>query len=205
MPQKWKMMSKPDATSIAIAGLFIALVGAYIYWRQLDAMQRQLAALEVQVDLERPWVGPVGPTPLSFDKTTKRLVGMEWKFQNGGRSPSLHEREYVRFVIGPSAKDATEKNFPKLAVCSDPPDKMEGGNMMIPGTPPPVVILNMSQEVKAAMDDVYAERKGLFIAGCIYYTDSAMQKWYKTDVTEIFIPNYGLGSFEMFKWGNDAR
>jgi hypothetical protein len=196
-------MRKPDAFDVALYGLIIAFIGGGIYFLQLRVMQNQLEAMNAQLGLERPWVGPVGGSPLHFDATTKRFLGIDWRYQNGGRSPALHTRASVGFVSGPPYSALAEFNTPKLPDCANFPKDTEGGDVMIPGLEPPVIVLSVPPEIN--MDDVYSNKKGLFLIGCIYYTDTAMKKWYKTDVAEIFRPNFNLGAFQTLKWGNDAN
>ena len=76
------------------------------------------------------------------------------------------------------------------------------GNVAIPGADNSFA-LTLNSDVTPSLDDVYAHKVGLYLAGCVDYSDSSRKPWYRTQVFELFIPSSALG-FITHTSGNDA-
>ncbi len=186
---KWLNWITAGAAAIALAGL-VYLNG------QLEITKRQLK-------LERPWVSTVG-NDLAFDKVDFHLRGVGFKLQNGGRSPATHTQTRLAFAVGPAPGVVTQDTIPRNSSCDIVPDLKSGGNVVLPNAQPAVVQLLVPPEIVRQLDVIYTGTRGLYLIGCIYYTDSGGTEWHRTDITETLGPGHDQNALTISKWGNDA-
>ena len=201
----WEFIKDPKHSQAVIAILTLVLASTSIGY--VIVASCQLSVMSRTLDLERPWVGPASggdASRLLIDPNTKFLAGVDWRYQNGGRSPAIHVMSALKFEIGPRASDVTEKTLPHAIECDQEPSMGQGGILLVPSIFAPSSTAWVPDKIKPVMSDVYLDKVGLYLIGCVYYTDTEMKKWYKTDVTEVLHVGDRL-YFELTKWGNNAR
>jgi hypothetical protein len=110
----------------------------------------------------------------------------------------------LKFDTGPLAVDVTEHTLPHASECDQEP-KMEGGILLVPSLFAPSATAIVPPTITPSMKAVYDDKVGLYLIGCVWYTDTEMKKWYKTNVTEVWHVTGDRPYFEMTKWGNDAH
>jgi hypothetical protein len=177
---------RPDQTPIGkmiLEVLAVAIGACYTV-----AALWQLNVMNETLKLERPWVGPASggdATRLLGDPITKILTGVDWRYQNGGRSPATHVMVSLKFDTGPRARDVTENTLPHASECDPEPTLKQGGILLVPGLFSPSARATVPPEIEPLMGKVTDDKIGLYLIGCVWYTDTEMKKWYKTNVTEI--------------------
>ena len=179
----WNFIKDPKHSQaiIAILTLVIAATGfgyVLVAWCQLGVTSDTLK-------LERPWIGPTART-LNFGPD-KHLTAIGWHYQNGGRTVATRMRYNLEFKIGPT--EPTESNAPKSDECRKGELTGKEGSVAIPGTFDYLTPVGVPPEIEKSMNDVYQGRVGLYIVGCIDYSDNARKSWYRTEVLELFLPN----------------
>jgi len=178
-------------------GLVVIGIGALcIYGCQLGVMRDTLS-------LERPWIGPVART-LVFDNSDPakgHLKALGWHYRNGGRTVATRMRFNLEFKLGPL--EPTESTVPVSENCRKGELAGKEGNIAIPGDFDNRTPITVPPEIEKSMDDIYQGKIGLYIVGCIDYSDAARKSWYRTEVLELFLPknpNFWTPGF-----GNNAR
>ena len=172
----------------------IGIIAICIYGGQLDVMKDTLA-------LERPWIGPTARTIVPRPEQG-HIIALGWHYQNGGRAVATKIRQNLEFRIGP--RPAALKSAPFSDDCQkgELAQLEQGGNIAIPGGDY-IFPIDVSPEVAKSMDDVYAEKVGLYLVGCVDYSDSGRKEWYRTEVLELFLPKQT--NFLVLPFGNNAR
>ena|SRR5882724_4365242 len=187
----------PQRIEAACAVLLVFITGTYTYFAC-----KQWSVMNDTLKLERPWVGP---TKREFYYSHNRMVGMDWHFQNGGRTPATRVRSDIEFRIGPIPEKLTQENRPKIQRCEDGElSDALGSFVAIPNVDSSYPIAPGPQVI-AALDDVYSNKVGLYLTGCVDYSDSSKINWYRTNVLETFHPTPQGGELAIAMFGNDAR
>jgi hypothetical protein len=164
---------------------------------------RQLGVMNDTLNLERPWIGPVSRT-LVFDNSDPakgHLKALGWHYRNGGRTVATRMRFNLEFKIGPL--EPTESTAPVSESCRKGELAGKEGNIAIPGDFDNYTPITVPPEIEKSMDDIYQGKTGLYVVGCIDYSDAARKSWYRTEVLELFLPknpNFWVPGF-----GNNAR
>jgi hypothetical protein len=199
---------------VEVAAVLVGILVLIVYGFQLRAMRSQLTAMQDAMKLERPWIGPTGRKNIaqntvdSKGKPIYKLSGVEWYFQNGGRTAATRTRIHIVIKIGPPTPSTvfTPRNdLPKNDVCEKGElDSSFGDFTVIPGIP------NNSFNARFAapgnygsIDDVLASGHNMWLVGCVDYSDSSFKPWFRTDVLEYW--NQQDNSFALWQIGNDAR
>jgi hypothetical protein len=198
----WKQRGFSDSHSGSITAL-ATVVLAFLTYKYVSYSQRQWQTMQETLRLERPWIGPTQRGTI-FDPKTKRLQGVIWHFQNGGRSVATKVVLDLKFKIGPSPMLLPAvSTFPKSDICEN--GKLNTGiqsNVAIPGFDISTGI-GPSPDIVASFDAIYGGTAGLYIVGCIDYSDSSGVPWYRTNVNEVLIPE--TNKFTINRLGNEAR
>jgi hypothetical protein len=162
--------------------------------------------LKFQVASERPWIGPTkaGPT-YSLSDPAKKTNGFKIELLNAGRSPATNVAINLKWFIGPPLPEQGDpRNLPRSDDCDKGP-LLQGHTFLIPNIPldhiedfPPYVL--------ASREEIYANRKGLYLVGCIDYFGPSGQERYRTNISEKLMS--GKGKVPDMLWltdtGNDA-
>ncbi len=77
-----------------------------------------------------------------------------------------------------------------------------GDGLMLPGIPYEIP-LNMPEDLKKRRDEIYANRIGLYLVGCVDYTDSSAREPYRTKFLERLFPRNNY--FAIMPLGNEVR
>ncbi len=197
MSTAWNFIRDPHNSNaiIAVFTVLIFLTGSiYTVFAAL-----QWSVMHDTLRLERPWLGPVSRT-IYPPPENGHMIGIGWHFQNGGRSVATRIRNNLEFRIGPFP--TTQDSWPHFEAC--PKGELPGkvGNISIPGSES-VFTLEISSEIAKSMDDVYQRKVGLFLVGCVDYSDSSRKPHYRTEVFELFLPGVAP-RFLAHTSGNDA-
>jgi hypothetical protein len=167
-------------------------------------MNGQLATSNDTLALERPWIGTFRQR-LAFDKTDN-LQEAQTGIRNGGRSPAVNLRWYLDFYIGPAdAAHASFEDMPKAEPCKSrlPGEK---GNIIVPNGESDLRVL-LVPSVKDRLNDVFDKKVGLYLVGCVDYTDTSHKGAYRTNFLFRLIPNTitrKIVDITIMPVGNDA-
>jgi hypothetical protein len=185
----------PQRIEAACAVLLVFITGTYTVFAG-----RQWSVMDDTLKLERPWIGPT-KRMVTFDEKSKHMERVQWYFQNGGRTVATKIRGGVELKIGPPVTEALDTS-PSSEKCNKG-EVPAGGNVAIPGIEYSVgAIASATSVIVAGMDSIYSNKVGLYLVGCVYYSDSSGKPQYRTDVSEVFIPN--MQSFVVAPLGNEA-
>jgi hypothetical protein len=127
--------------------------------------------------------------------------------RNGGRSPAINTRWYLTFMIGPT-KDARrlDGEIPKATVCDKELFGKGTGSVILPNGEATLPV-GIPQQVAARLDDVYSAppKVGLFVVGCLDYTDTSQKPRYRTNFTLAVEPSAeSAGGIAILDAGNNA-
>jgi hypothetical protein len=211
-PKPWR---KDRHFIIQLAAVVVGGIVALIYFLQLIAMQGQLSVMKNTLKLERPWISSVRRRSLTdqvidsvTNKPIKRLKGVEWYFQNGGRSPATHMRINLVVKVGPpipKTLDTPRTSLPVNNTC----EKGELSGKFGDFTGVPGIADNSyeapleSQDAPRAMDIIERNERGLWLVGCVDYSDITEKPWFRTDVLEYYSPQ--TDTWALWATGNSAR
>jgi hypothetical protein len=217
----WEFVKNPNHSSaiIAILTLVIALSNIAYGWFSYRQMNIMRDSLGLSLAMERPWIGPNGhvistlgpsqpPEGRPIDWKKNRLIKMELRIQNGGRAPATKFRWHMLWKIGDvydAVNETASTPLPRDEVCDKGEMGSEYGAGVIMATPGVVTVLPVyvSQEILDRFEDVINNKVGLYVVGCLDYSDSTGAPWYRTKVRMTFIPKDSepLG---MTRFGNEA-
>ena len=219
--QWWKFVTNPNNSSAIIAILTLIIAGSNIaygvfFYRQMNIMRDTLG---LSLALERPWIGPSGHVLSTYGPTQReegrpidwkmnRLVRMQLRVQNGGRAPATKFRWHMLWKVG-DVYDAVNENastpLPTDEVCDKGEMGSEYGAGVMMATPGVTTYLPVyvSQEILSRFDDVVRNKVGLYVVGCIDYSDSTGKPWYRTKVRMVLIPQ-DTEPLGMTRFGNEA-
>jgi hypothetical protein len=173
---------------VAAATVVIAVVGCL-----------QFSIMNSTLNLERPWIGPT-TREIDVNKITNRIDSARWHFENGGRSPATRVRARAAFKLGPAnSLDLTEENRPQIDQCIVKDDGT-AGFVVLPHVDQSLPVFP-HQDVIDRMDDIYAGKVGLYLVGCVDYSDTSRKASYRTYITEHVVKDSHLFRSEV---GNDA-
>ncbi len=192
---------RPDQTPWA--KYLLELVAVVIGLGYTIAAYRQLGVMADTLNLERPWIGPTARTLIfdSKDPAKGRLKAVGWHYQNGGRTVATRMRFNLEFKIGPV--EPTKSTVPVSDKCEKGELSGDVGNISIPGAFDSYTPAAIPPEITKSMNDVYEGKVGLYLVGCIDYSNTARKAWYRTEVLELFLPKGP--NFWAPEYGNDAR
>jgi hypothetical protein len=210
-PEKKKEATecKPDSTpgwKIFLEGLVVAvgIIVAWIYHGQLNVMHDTLGQM---VAMSRPWIGPY-KRGVILEKKTDHLTEVDWYFKNGTNVVGTQFRNHLDLMVGPvyevgDMSGPEQPNLPHDEIC----DKGQlsdtyGANIVLPNVEDYHLRVTPSTAVLARYDDIYSEKAGLYLVGCIDYSDSGQKAWYRTNVREVLMPD---NSFMITRFGNEAK
>lgn len=201
--------------TVAIA--FATVVYAVVATLQWCVMRGQLSEMQATRQLERPWIGPVGRRLALRDKTDargnqrKEVIGAEWQMENGGHTTAVRTRFKLEVTDGPFQPDFSVRRdkLPKSEDC----EKGElsdsfGSAVIVPGVKL-AFTAHISPELENMLGedtvwDELANRKiGVWLVGCVDYSDATRKQWFRTNVLEYYNP-VDKG-FTVWPIGNDAR
>ncbi len=127
---------------VAFAGAvaIFAFVQVLVTWWQLDSMDDQVALMQQQSDIQRPWVDigfpPVVVTPPQRDDKGI-LLGLRVSLKNGGEYPAVNVRTWVgaAFSINTprTLRDVASLNGPTCNSTWHEPDESMLGDLLLPG------------------------------------------------------------------------
>jgi hypothetical protein len=183
-----------------------------------DTAHDQMGIMKDTLALERPWLGPngvitksVGPEqppsgqPIDWRKNT--LVGMAAKIQNGGRNPGTNVRWHMVFKSGKpwnGAEETPNSGLPTDEIC----DKGELSSYYGSGTIMSGVVITLPvwvpKRMSIASESIFNRKMGLYVVGCLDYSDTTFKKWYRTNMRWVFVP-IEPDPFVMTRFGNEAR
>jgi hypothetical protein len=213
--RSWASSGPVAKLTVIFAGIAALSTGVYTVFAmgQWRIMHDTLA-------LERPWVAASGhtvrtlgpaqpPEGKPIDWTNNHLIGVQVHVVNGGRTPATKLRWHMLFKIGDTYDAANETATTKLPtdlVCDQGELGPEfGAGIMLPSPEHyanfPVYV---SPEIFKKLDpNVYVNKVGLYIVGCIDYSDSSGKPWYRTNVRFAFSP-YEQNPIAVTRYGNEA-
>jgi hypothetical protein len=203
-------------TAVFTALIFFATcVYAVFALLQWNAMRGQLLAMQDAMKLERPWIGPIGRKKIlqntvdSKGKPISELTGVEWYFQNGGRTAATKTRIHIVIKLGPPTPTTvftSRDDLPKNELCEKGElDSSFGDFPVIPGVPHTSFNARFSAPPGeyGSIDAALASGHNLWLVGCVDYSDSSLKPWFRTNVLEYWNPQDQ--SFALWQTGNDAH
>jgi len=194
LKRSWKASGPVAKLTCIFAGVAALSTTVYAIFGIL-----QWSVMSNTLALERPWIGPTARTLVPSQNGQLRAVG--WHYQNGGRTVATRMRFNLEFKIGPT--EPTESNAPISEECRKGELPGKEGNIAIPGSFDYLTPIAVSPEIAKSMDAVYQGKVGLYIVGCVDYSDTARRTWYRTEVLELFLPK--APNFWAPPFGNDSR
>jgi hypothetical protein len=208
----WEFIKDPKHSQaiIAMLTLVIALTSiGYVF-----VASKQLGAMKDTLKLERPWIGPTGRkldvmnTANSQGKQISRLAGVDWYFQNGGRSAATQTRINIVIKLGPQTPETVfmpRDQLPKNAACEKGElDSSFGNFTVIPAIPNTSFhAIFADSNIPSSIEELQARGQNLWLVGCVDYSDSSLRPWFRTNVLEYW--DAKTNSFALWQTGNDAR
>ena len=149
----------------------------------------------------RPWIG-TGATDAPRDNQGD-LQGAGLVVLNGGRTPAVHVSMNLFFKLGEPLPDYGDpKAFPRVVECSNQRRNVSS-TVLLPGVPLKKLMSLADFGIdQKQMNDVNAGRQGLYLLGCIDYSDASDKRKYRTYVTKKYVPANQY--FSATESGNDA-
>jgi len=207
----WTFAKDPNHSGAMVA-IFTALIFLVnvIY---TCTVIRQLKIMSNTFGLERPWIGPTGRkdvvasiTDPITKKASKTFEGLEWHFQNGGRSPAVHTRINIVVKMGPPMPtnlDIPRDSLPKNSEC----EKGELGDrfgdaVVIPGVTSYSFVAPLEGKTSQSFDEINPAKEDLWLVGCVDYSDGTSEPWFRTNVLEYMTSD---GTFAIWMTGNGGR
>jgi hypothetical protein len=216
----WNFVKQPQNTN-AVMAIFTVLIflasAAYtvVALKQWSVMHDTLA-------LERPWISEKGyvnqiaaPKEAAppkegtlIDWSKYGVAGVQLRVLNGGRTPASKVRWHAELVAGPVYDGVKETKFsglPTDEVC----DKGElssdyGAGIMLPTTEPVNYFsIYPSKEIVQHGPEILRGALGMYIVGCIDYSDSSGQPWYRSRIRMAFTPRQ-IDPWVLTRFGNEA-
>lgn len=186
-----------DKHSGAISAIATVVIGVLTY-QYVTYSKKQWETMRDTLNMERPWIGPTERI-MQFDSDTKQFRRVIWSLKNGGRSVATRVRPHLELKIGP--EESPDASYPQVSACTK--GQLPGeGYVVIPGIAGALVPVVPAPDVVGMLDKVHHGVE-LYLVGCVDYSDSTRQAWYRTEVREKFLSV--TESFVQMPSGNDAR
>lgn len=121
-PRKWWEWIRTNVSVlISVVAVCFAFGSCYGSNRSASIAEE---ALKTNIDNarldQRPWIGPAW-RGLARDPTNGKIVGIHWKYINGGKSPALNVRFNLNLMIGaPLEGQPSAIHAPIVERCEDP-------------------------------------------------------------------------------------
>ncbi len=166
----------------------------------------QARTAQVTLVRERPWLATKGFNLIRGD-TPHIFRTLILPISNGGRDIATNFNSNIMMIITDHHYPSDDLiNLPKNPDCQERLPK--GHNIVLPGDLV-YIIVQFREKQASEMQDVIAERKSLFVEGCIEYSD-ATNTVHRTNVSERYLyPDMAdptdIGSFTLTASGNDAN
>jgi hypothetical protein len=198
--RSWRTSGPVAKLTVVFAGLGAASTTIYAIFAIA-----QWIVMSDTLKLERPWLG-ADQERMDISDSTKRVAYAWIRMKNGGRSPAVNMRFNAVFMIGealPVGRSVKRDELPKNSECANriPGDE---GNVVVPNGDVNLPV-GFPREVASRLDDVYNRKVGLYIVGCVDYTDSSGKPKYRTNILMAMIPNLSGGTIVVLDIGNSAN
>jgi len=185
---------------MAAATIVIAILTAFY----VNYSRDQWSVMRDTLKLERPWIGQVKQR-LDINPATNRVDAAALYVRNGGRSPAINIRYYLKFMIGPvrHGQEIQNNELPKATPCEKELPG-QGGNVIVPNGEAEFPA-GLAPQILARLDDIYStpQKVGLYLVGCVDYTDTSEKPKYRTNFLLVIHPNSSEG-IAILDTGNDA-
>jgi hypothetical protein len=183
-----------------------------------DTAFNQMGIMKDTLALERPWLGPSGtvsrslgakqpPSGQPIDWQKNKLVGMAARIQNGGRNPGTNVRWHMLFKLGKpynAAEETSNYGLPTDDVCDKGELSSNYGSGTIMGGVITELPVWIPKDIGEKGPTIFSKGVGLYIVGCLDYSDTTFKSWYRTNMRWVFNPS-GPEPFVMTRFGNESR
>jgi hypothetical protein len=197
----WHFVRDPQHSGAVVAIFTIVIAITGIAYTSFAFLQWQ--TMHDTLSLERPWLGPTQRRPVLVDAKTGQIQAVYWNIRNGGRSPAINVHYNMVLMIGPilDFNQLDRNKYPKVTPCEN---RLTGeqGNVLVPNSEIGIRVAILP-EVRARLSSVYSSTVGLYLVGCIDYSDTTKQARFRTNVLEYFDPS-PPGNLITPNMGNDA-
>jgi hypothetical protein len=210
----WKFIKDPQHSQAIIAILTLVIAGTGIGYDIVAS--KQLSVMNDTLKLERPWIGAVGRKKSGYQEIDPKTgvqtgkfiwTGVQWMYQNGGHTVATRTGSSIQANLGPpipKTLDVPRDTLPKNDTCEKGRlSEFHGAFTVPPGVSNSFIAPFVDQEIRDSLDKIRRNEVGLWIVGCVDYSDDTLTPWFRTNVLEYYHPQDD--TFAQWPIGNDAR